>query len=146
MKLSIIAEGGGMRGAYALGAIDALYSHFGLKKIDYATGSSGSIATLSYYIAGQFYPGYNIWSNELPHHRFLSLRNILKGYPMLDIDYLIDEIFKKKISLNKKKVNESKAKLFVPLTNTKTGEAEYFNNKTDADFFEILRATMAAPF
>lgn len=146
MKLSIIAEGGGMRGAYALGAIDALYSYFGLKEVDFATGSSASIATLAYYVAGQFYPGYYIWPNELPNYRFLSFRNILNGYPFLNVDYVIDEIFKKRIPLNENKVKESKTKLIIPLTNFETGKAEYFDNRTKFDFFEILRAVMAAPF
>ena len=146
MKLSIVAEGGGMRGAYALGAIDALYSHFGLKSVDYMTGSSASAATLAYYAAGQFYPGYYIWSNELPSPKFLSFRNILKCRPFFDIDYLVDEVFKKRIPLNENKVKASRMRLIVPLTNAETGDAEYFNNRTKFDFFEILRAAMAMPF
>lgn len=40
----------------------------------------------------------------------------------------------------------SKIELTVPLTNSKTGKAEYFTNKANFDFFEILRAAMAIPF
>ncbi|MBI2543168.1 MAG: hypothetical protein HYW24_03210 [Candidatus Aenigmarchaeota archaeon] len=135
-----------MRGAYALGAIDALYSHFGLKRVDYVTGSSSSIGTLSYYTAGQFYPGYYIWTRELPNHKFLSLRNIFTGHPFLNVDYLIDEVFKKHIPLNRNKVKTSKIRFIIPVTNSKTGEVKYFDNMTKYDFFEILRAAMSPPF
>lgn len=146
MKLSIIAEGGGMRGAYALGAIDALYSYFGLKNVDYVTGSSASSGTLAYYTTCQLYPGYYIWTKELPNHRFLSLWNVFKGHPFLDVDYLIDEIFKKRIPLNVKKVKTSRTRFIIPVTNAKTGKVKYFDNRTNFDFFKVLKAAMAVPF
>lgn len=146
MKLSIIAEGGALRGAYAAGAVYAIHKHFGLKRVDYVTGSSSSIATLAYYTAGQADIGMNIWRNELSNHRFLSFRNMLRGKPFLNVDYLIDEVFKKRIPLDENNVKSSKMKLITPLTNTETGEAEYFDNTSTSDFFEVLRATMAVPY
>ena len=146
MNLSIIAEGGAMRGAYVLGVIDALYSYFGLKHVDSLTGSSASASTLSYYASDQFYPGYYIWTGEATNPRFLSIGNLFKGRPFLDIDYMVDEVFKKKIPLDPDKINKSKMHLVIPLTNAKTGKAEYFDSKTNEDIFEILRAAMAAPF
>ena len=146
MKLSIVAEGGGMRGAYAAGAIYALYSYFGLKKVDYATGSSASIGTLAYYTSGQTNIGMHIWPKFAPEKKFMSLRNIFAGHPILNVDYMIDEVFKKYIPLDKNKIKNSKTKFIVPLTNADNGQAEYFDNKTKMDFFEILKAAMAAPF
>lgn len=146
MKISIIAEGGGVaKGSYVTGAIHALYSRFGLKRVDYAAGSSSSVPTLAYYAAGQLYPGYYLWQSELLSHRFLSFRNVLNGFPYLDIDYLIDHVFKKRIPLSQDKIKKSRTNLFIPLTNFETGEAEYFDNTTNFDFFEILRAAMAVP-
>jgi len=80
MKLSIVAEGGGMRGAYTLGVMDALYSHFGLKKVDYVAGSFAGTGTLAYYVAGQFYPGYYIWTRHVTNPRMISIKNIAKNF------------------------------------------------------------------
>ena len=146
MKISIIAEGGGMRGAYSLGAIDSLYSHFGLKQVDYLTGSSSGIGTLAYYAAGQFYPGYYIWPLHLPNPKFMSIRNIFGGHPFVNVDYLIDCILKKRVPLKESAVKRSKMHLIVPLTNTVTGNVCYFDNRTHYNFFEVLRASMAMPF
>lgn len=143
MKLSIIAEGGGMRVAYALGALGALYSHFGLKKVDYVTGCSSSLGLLAYYVAGQLYPGYHQWPQQIQSKKLLSLFNLLRDKPIIDIDYLIDEVYKNQIPLNEKKIKNSKIKFFVPLVNAKTGKLKYFDNRTNEDFFEVLRAGMA---
>ena len=149
-KISIIAEGGGMRGAYALGAIDALYSHFGMKKADIVTGSSSGVGTLAYYTAGQFYPGFHIWPEELPKWRFLSKRNLLLGKPFLNVDYLVDNIFQdKRWPINPEKVFKSEIKLIIPLANAETGKTKYFSNKNKFegnDLYKILKASMALPF
>ena len=113
MKLSLVVEGGGMRVAYSLGALGALYSHFGLRQVDYVTGSSSSLGLLAYYTAGQLYPGYYAWPKELSNYKLLSLRNLFRGKPIIDVDYLIDEIYKKKIPLSEKKIKASKIKFFV---------------------------------
>lgn len=135
-----------MRGAYVLGAVDALFSHYGLKQVDVVTGTSGSVGTLAYYAAGQFYPGYYIWTEEIPRADFLSFFNPLRGKPIMDIDYLIDESFKKKIPITVKNLKNSKTKLVASLASRNTGAVEYIDAHTcQHDFFEVLRATMAAP-
>lgn len=147
-KLSIVAQGGGMRGAYALGAVDALYSHFGLKRVDTVTGSSASVGTLTYFTSGQFYPAMNLWINELSNGRFLSFTNIFKKRPILDIDYLIDEVYKYKIPLDIDKLFSSKTELIVPLTNVQTGEVRYVSSKdrfSGFDPWNVLKASMAIP-
>ncbi len=149
MRLAIVAEGGGLRGAYALGAIDALYSHFGLKRADVVTGSSGSIGTLIYYAGGQFYPGFYIWPENLPDSRFLSPKNILRGEPFLNIDFLVDDIVKKSPKrLDMSRVLDSEVELIVPLTDAETGEAVYLSNKNafnGLNPWEVLKASMAEP-
>jgi len=150
MKLSIIAEGGGMRGAYSLGAIDALYSELGLKRADFVTGSSASIGTLAYYASGQFYPGFHIWPEELPNWRFLSLRNLFRGRPFLDVDFLVDDVFRSgERQLDMKALLESPVELIVPITDSDTGEAIHLSNKKGFgghDPWKVLKASMALPF
>lgn len=145
MNLSIVAEGGGMRGAYTLGVMDALYSYFKLRKADYLAASSSGTGTLAYYASGQFYPGYHIWTRHVTNPRLISLANIARNKPILDIDYIIDDVFRKKIPLSHRKLKNSKMKLIMPLTNLKTQKAEYFSNKSSESIFEVLRAAMAVP-
>ncbi|MBN1645840.1 patatin-like phospholipase family protein [Candidatus Woesearchaeota archaeon] len=151
-KVSIVAEGGSMRGAYAYGVIKALHDYYGLKRVDVATGSSASIGTLSYYVAGQFKQGSRIWEEELKCQRFLGLQNLARKRPVLDIDYAVDVIIKQKVPLDLDKIRKSMTKFIVPLTNVKTGKVKYYDNRSFFKhhkkelFFEVLRAAMAVPF
>ena len=146
MKVSIISEGEGACAAYALGVLDALYSNFGLKRVDYVAGSSGSLPILAYYVSGQFSLAKSKFIKYLSSRKILRLDHISKRKKIIDIDYIIDTIFKKKIPLNIKNLKNSKTKFIVPVTDIETGNLKYFNNRSKYDFFEILRAGMAAPF
>ncbi|MCX6800135.1 MAG: hypothetical protein NT091_03245 [Candidatus Falkowbacteria bacterium] len=63
----------------------------------------------------------------------------------MDIDYLIDEIFKKQDILDIEKIKSSKIKFFISATNIESGNLEYFGNQNNVDIFEALRASNAAP-
>ncbi|MDO8556153.1 MAG: patatin-like phospholipase family protein [Nanoarchaeota archaeon] len=150
--VSIVAEGGGLRGAYVLGVMEALYKYFGLKRVDLLTGSSASIGTLVCYCSGQLFgdsgditPAQKVWIEGVARSEFLSVKNILRGKPLMDIEYLIDHLFKKEIPLDVERVKSSRMRLIVPLTNTATGKTEYFDNYSGVDIFTLLKACMAAP-
>jgi predicted patatin/cPLA2 family phospholipase len=143
-KTCIVAEGGGLRASYGVGVVKALIEEFHITSVDIAIATSGSAGTLAYYVAQQFDSITNIWTNLLSTWRFLSLRNILLGNPLLNIDYLIDVVFKRQDRLNVEVLKSQPTKLFVPVTNYQTGKERYFSNHDDVDFFEVLRATKAA--
>ncbi len=146
MKVSIISEGEGMCAAYSLGVLDALYSHFGLKRVDYVSGSSGSLPLLAYYVSGQFSLAKDRGIELLSNPKMIRLDHLPKRQNIVDVDYMVDKIFKKKLPLNIKKLKKSKTKFIVPVIEVETGELKYFNNRSKYDFFEILRAGMAEAF
>lgn len=142
-KTCIVAEGGGLRGSYVVGAILALIEKFLLTAVDVAIGTSSGAATLAYYVSGQFDSITNIWTNLLTTWKFAGFRNPLFGKPILNIDYLVDEIFKKQDRLNIETLRGSRTEFLVPATDFQTGKARYFSNRESGDFFEVLRAAMA---
>ena len=73
----------------------------------------------------------------------MNLRRVGK---ILDLDYLIDEVFKKQEPLDIQKLYNSKIEVYVPATRSKDGEIIYFKNDGKHDFFEVMRATEAVPF
>ena len=143
-KTCIVAEGGGLRASYGVGVVKALIENFHITSVDLAIATSGSAGTLAYYIAQQFDSIVNIWMNLLSTWRFLSFRNIVFGKPLLNIDYLIDVVSKQQERLDIGILRANPTQLFIPVTNYQTGEAMYFSNYDDVDFFEVLRATKAA--
>ena len=141
-KIAIVGSGGGMRCAYSAGVILALVEKCGLTNPDIVVGGSGSTGTFAYFVAKQYDSIKNIWENLIPSKKFISLWRWDK---LIDIDYLIDDIFKKKDILNTHKIKVSKIKLFISVINNSTGNLEYFNNKDDVDIYEVLRASNAMP-
>ncbi len=143
-RTCIVAEGGGLRASYGVGVVKALIEKFHITSVDIAVATSGSAGTLAYYVAQQYDSIINIWTNLLSTWRFLSLRNILYGNPALNIDYLIDVVFRQQDRLDVEVLKSQSTELFIPVTNYRTGEAKYFSNHDDVDFLEVLRATKAA--
>ncbi len=140
-KLAIITSEGGMRCAYSVGVILALVEKYHLKKPDFVIGASGSTGTLSYFVSGQYKSIKNIWENLLSTEKFISAYRLEK---VMDIDYLVDEVFRKEDPLNVAAVKSSSIELFIMLTDVESGKPVYFSQK-EVDIFEALRASSAMP-
>ena len=98
----LILEGGGMRAGFTAGALMAL-SDTGLVNFDVAMAVSASIPSLAYFTAGQREELETVWREELNTPKLVCYRNIPAASialspkrPVLDIDYLVYEVFKKK--------------------------------------------------
>jgi predicted patatin/cPLA2 family phospholipase len=141
-KMAIIMSGGGMSCGYGVGVLLALVEKYNFTNPDIAIAGSGSAGTLSYFVTEQYSSIKNIWSKLLSTKKFINPWRILK---IIDIDYLIDEVFKKQDVLNEEKIYNSKITYLIPATNTETGEVEYFSNKNRDNIFEVMRATKAMP-
>jgi predicted patatin/cPLA2 family phospholipase len=140
-KIAIITSEGGMTCSYSVGGLFALKDKYHLTEPYVAVGSSGGAPNLAFYVAGQCAEIQNIWKNLLPTSRFISIAHPTE---IMDIDYMIDEIFKKQDPLNAEAVKNAKTKLFISATDYETGEPVYFSNRDDIDIFEVLRASTAA--
>jgi predicted patatin/cPLA2 family phospholipase len=141
-KLAIVASGGGMTCSYSVGTLLALIEKYNITSPDIAIAASGSAGTMAYFVAGQYKSIRNIWGNLLSTKRFL---NPLRLWKIIDIDYVIDQVFKKQDPLLADNIYKSPINFLIPYTNKLTGKIEYFSNKNGGDVFEALRATKAMP-
>lgn len=141
-KIAIIASGGGMKCSYSVGVILALIEKYEFTEPDIAIGGSGSAGTLAYYVAKQYDSIKNIWSNLLSTNKFI---NTFRFWRAIDIDYLIDVVFKVQDPLSVDKIFSSKIHFLVPSTNYENGKVEYFSNYKKDNIFEALRAAKALP-
>lgn len=138
-KIGLVLTGGGMRCAYSAGALQALVEVYGLHT-PYALGAeSGSAGNAFYYLARQYNVSKHMWTDLLVSKKFISSRK------SIDIDYLIDTLFKKKVPLDTKTLSKTKTKFFVPVTDTASGDITFISNNSYFDYFETLRAAKALP-
>jgi predicted patatin/cPLA2 family phospholipase len=138
-ELALIAEGGGMRGAYVYGAMQALEEVFndqhGLANFAYMSGVSASALTMMYTLSGQFHSdGLEIWSNKVAQRRFLDEKNLKRlfvGPSILDVAFLVDEIFQKQHPLAWNNFKNTPCRFYIPLLDVDDLELKFYTNDTE---------------
>ncbi len=141
-KIAIVLSGGGMKCSYGVGVLVALLEKFHLAHPDMLIAASGSAGTGSYFVSEQYRAMVNIWANLLSTEEFIDLSRMSR---MIDIDYLIDEVFKRREPLDIDGVRRSPIHYLIPATHAVTGDLRYFSNRDGVDIFEAMRATKAMP-
>lgn len=169
--LALIAEGGGARGAYVYGAMQALEEVFndqyGLANFTYMAGTSASALTMMYALSGQFHSdGLEIWTKKVSLKRFMDqkdLKRLFRHPPILDVEYLVDEIFEKQHPLAWNQFIKSKCKFYIPLIDVKSLNLKFYTNDTEvssallpyelifmdrnnpSEIYSLMKAAAAAP-
>ncbi len=137
-KLAIIATGGGMRCVFTAGFFYELQKEFPSLTPDILISVSGSSGTFAYYVSEQAKEIKKIWEELMTARKFIHDSKI-------NVDYLIDIVFKKRFPLDVKKIKNSKIKWFIGATDAKTGRQKFFLAKGKENVFEELRASKAIP-
>jgi predicted patatin/cPLA2 family phospholipase len=132
-----------MKCSWGAGGFFALAQELAFISPDILICASGSAGTGAYYTAGQYDKIPIIWKEKLVSKKMV---NPLRFWKIMDIDYLIDDVFKKQERLKTEKVKSSTIDLEIPALDKETGLFRYFSNSDDVDIFEVLRATKAIPF
>lgn len=131
-----------MRASYAAGAVTALIEKFGVTSPKIVIGSSGSVGTAAYYVSKQYAAIKTIWPNLLANRRLI---NPYRFWNILDVDYLVDEVFKKQAPLDITSLCKAETEYLIPTTDYLSGRIKYFSNKKRHDIFEAIRAGKALP-
>jgi predicted patatin/cPLA2 family phospholipase len=143
-KNAMLLLGGGMSSVYTAGFLSCLIELNIYPEIILAT--SGNAGTAFYYATKNGNAkeiGKKIWVDELSSNKFLNK----KRKPVIDIDYLVDFLFKKKYPLDISKLkSEEGLEVIVSSNKFETGELKFFSSKQSDDLFEILKATKALPY
>jgi predicted patatin/cPLA2 family phospholipase len=141
MPTALVVEGGGMRGAYAAGALVGLHE-MGVT-FDQVWAASSGACSAAYYVSGGL-EGIQIWRDLVSGGQLIRLRNLLLRRPLLDLDYLI-HTFRERIPLSCDKLRAGRGELRVVLTECKTGKPVYWKMQ-GREAFDVLRAATSMPF
>lgn len=140
-KLVIVMSGGAMNCAYGAGFLAAL-SNRNLPKNTVVIAASGNAGNATYFASGQGEVGRGVWVEYLSGDRLINYRR----RKILDIDYLVDEIFKKQFPLDVARMRGSDVEVVVPVMCYETAHIKYFSSRDkNLDWFEVLRAAKALP-
>lgn len=140
--IAVICSGGGMRSAHGAGFLYALATKLGITSPDIMIGSSGDAGNVLYFSTGQYEGMKRIWTELLSTSKFISP---LRFWRVMNIDYLVDTVFKKQEPLDVQKLQNTSIHWFVPISDFDTGRTKYVTTTDTLDPFEVLRATTAVP-
>src|ERR1043166_9750977 len=78
---ALIVDGGGMRGAWAVGALNALHE-LGEDRFDLVVASSSGACSAAYFVAGLHQPALEIWQHYVDGRKLFCTSNLLHFKPM----------------------------------------------------------------
>lgn len=140
----MIVEGGGLRGAYAVGVLRALFEQGGAEQFDAVIAQSSGVFAATFFAAGQVEEMENTWRDLVHGRQLIDYWRVFRGEPILGLDYLI-RLFKTSVRLDLERVMKSHPSLWYVLTDYRTGAPVYLDAKRP-EIFDLMRASSALPF
>ncbi|HEY4487255.1 MAG TPA: hypothetical protein VI483_00650 [Candidatus Paceibacterota bacterium] len=141
-KTAIIMVGGGMKSPHGGGFLYAMATELGIPSPDIMIASSGDAGSILYFCTGEYESMRRVWTEWVSTPQFIS---VWRFWRIMDVDYLVDTVFKQQEPLNIKKLAATTIQWQIPITDVDSGETRYIGAKNNVDPFETLRATKAIP-
>lgn len=143
MKVSLVLEGGGMRGMYTSGVLDAFMDNNIFINNIYAV-SAGCYNAL-FYLSRQRGKCYKVNSTYLKDKRYIDVKRILVGKSAVNTDFIFNEIFKELEPFDYTAFNKYVGEFYAVSTNALTGEPYYARIKNLEEDKEYVKASAALP-
>jgi len=137
-----VIEGGGLRGAFAVGALAELERVLPARPSRVYATSSGA-PNAAYFTTGQIEDGVRIWRERTHSAQLVDYGNLLRPVPVMKIEQLV-EVIRDEIRLDAGVLGEIETRLDVALTDVDSGAATLVR-ATPANVFDLLHAAMAIP-
>jgi len=143
-RTALVVEGGGMRGVFTAGVLDA-FLEAGFDPFDLYLGVSSGACNLASHLAGQRRRNVRIYTGIMARPEFLSFAKFVRGGNWMDLDYLwraIDE----EDPLDIPAIFRREKHDFIAVgTSAATGEPLYLRPRAD-DCSDVLKGSSALPF
>ncbi len=143
MKRGLVIEGGGMRGAHSCGALMALVQA-GIKDFDVIVATSAGACSVGFFVSRQFDLLPVVWTKYLHDGRFINLKKLPTSRSVMDLDYLIDDVFGRLEPLDVEAIRKSRTRFFMAATDCETGQPFFFNNR-EHPILKAMKASAALP-
>lgn len=139
---ALVVEGGGMRGAFTAGVLDAfLEKQF--NPFDLYVGVSSGSTNLANYLAGQKGRTLNFYIDHSLRPEFISYKRFLKGGDLMDLAWMW-QVGELEHPLDRQALFEKNPDFYMVLTHALNGQAEYLRAGKD-NLLNALRASSTIP-
>lgn len=143
MKFGFCLEGGGLRGTYTTGVLDAMLDHE--IRPDYLIGVSAGATNGLSFLSGQRGRGLRVNVDYLRDKRYMGLSSYFKTKSYFGMDFLFDEIPNRLDPYDYDALYASPCEFVCGATDVETGKCVYFDRKDLTRDLTVLRASCSIP-
>ncbi len=143
-KKGLVLEGGGMRGIYTAGVLDAFLDND--ISFDGIIGVSAGAVHGASFASGQKERSIRYYKKYCNDKRFMSFENWIKTGDLVDEQFCFHDIPEKLDPYDYEAFKNSKTRFFVGCSNVETGKAVYLEVKDMLEDIEYFRATASLPY
>jgi predicted patatin/cPLA2 family phospholipase len=145
-SVALCVEGGAMRGVVSAGMVTGLEQLGMTTAFDAVYGSSAGAFNSAYFLAGQAALGTRIYSEDINGHAFIDMKRAFGPRPIVDLDFLVDEVMTRRKPLDVARVIASPTAFTVLVTDADSTEPVALRQFTSRDeIFAAMRASSTMP-
>lgn len=146
-RIALVIEGGGMRGVVSAGMAAAIEQLGLTAAFDEVHGASAGAFNGAFLLARQASYLTALYQHGFGNPAFVSLRRALAGHPLFDMDYVVDEVWRRQRRLVVERILECGIELHCTATDVQTAEIVDLTDLRDgAEIRCALRASARLPW
>lgn len=143
-KVGLIVEGGGMRGIYGCGVLDAFLEND--IRFPYGIGVSAGAANLASFVAEQEGRNYRFYTDYAFDERYMSFKNFVTTGSFFGMDYIYSELTEIVDPINFERLINTEMEYYVVAVDAVTSKPVYFNKEDVRKHRgDIFKASSAVP-
>ena len=141
-RQALVVEGGGMRGAFTSGVLDAFLQHH-FNPFDLCVGVSSGSTNVANYLAAQQGRTLSLYLDHSLRPEFIHYGRFIKGGDLIDLKWMWD-IVEKEYPLDQTHLFANHPEFYMVLTHAISGNAAYIRASKD-NILDGLRASSSIP-
>lgn len=143
-KVGLVVEGGGMRGIYGCGVLDAFLENS--ISFPYGIGVSAGAANLASFVAEQEGRNYRFYTNYAFDDRYMSFKNYVTTGSFFGMDYIYSELNEVVDPIDFDKLVNTDTEYYVVAVDAVTSKPVYFSKEDVGKYKgDIFKASSAVP-
>jgi predicted patatin/cPLA2 family phospholipase len=141
-KTALVVEGGGMRGIFSTGILDAFIKQE-FYPFDLCIGVSAGSSNVAAYLGKMYQRNYKVFTDYSLRPEFISMKKFIRGGHLMDIDWLWD-VTLRDLPVNVDTLFSASAEFIIGATEVNTGNSVYLK-PTRHNFDQLMKASSAIP-
>jgi predicted patatin/cPLA2 family phospholipase len=145
-RVALVIEGGGMRGVVSAGMTAAIEQLGLADSFDEVHGASAGAFNAAFLIARQASYLTGLYQHGFGNPTFVSFRRLLRGRPVFNMDYVVNEVWRSQRPLHTERILQSAIELHCTATDVERAEVvDLTDLRDDAEIRQAMLASARLP-